>query len=439
MTRRRKRPNFFALTILGLVILFGYYFNQVYLPAQPNPFDATPTPTRSPEALATEAEELFKLGKLPQAIEAYQEAINASPQNPSLYIALARIQVWAGQYAEAQANAENAILLNPENSMAHAVRGWALDFQGVDKNSAAMESVQKAIDLDPNNALAHAYYVEVLVDSGIFDNYAKAAEESKVALNLDPNLLEAHRARGYILSTLGNEGNNFELAIAEYRAAIQIHPYIAILHMELANNLRFLQVYDEAITEYTLANTLNPSDPEPDRLISRTYATIGEYAKALQYAETAVKDRLTDPVLRGNYGVMLYRNFKYQQAFEQLSLAVTGGQTEDGFPVKGLALVNDLRIVEYYFTYGLALARTNQCGKALQVAQDIQANVRFDEITMEIVNENVNAIIEICQENLNNPAGDTPVATSADGTVVAETPAPETGTATPEPVGTSAP
>src|SRR5512139_1265840 len=439
MTRRRKRPNFFALTVLGLIILFGYYFNQVYLPAQPNPFEATPTVTRSPEALATEAEELFKLGKLSQSIEAYQEAINAAPQNPALYIALARIQVWAGQYAEAQANAENAILLNPENSMAHAVRGWALDFQGSEKNAAAMESVQKAIELDPNNALAHAYHVEILVDSGIFDNYAKAAEESKVALNLDLNLLEAHRARGYILSTLGNEGNNFELAIQEYRAAIQINPYIALLHMELANNLRLVQVYDEAITEYTLANTLNPSDPEPDRLISRTYATIGEYAKALQYAETAVKDRPTDPGLRGNYGVMLYRNFKYQQAFEQLSLAVNGGQTEDGFPVKGLPLANDLRIVEYYFTYGLALARTNQCGKALQVAQDIQANVRFDEITMELVNGNVSNVIEICQENLDNPAAATPVASPEDGTAVDETPAPETETATSEPVGTSAP
>ena len=60
MTRRRKRPNFFALIVLALVLLFGYYFNQVYLPAQPNPFEATPTPTRSPEGLAMEAEELFK-------------------------------------------------------------------------------------------------------------------------------------------------------------------------------------------------------------------------------------------------------------------------------------------------------------------------------------------------------------------------------------------
>lgn len=439
MTRRRKRPNLFGWTVFGLIILFGYYFSQIYLPSQPNPFDATPTATRSPESLVTEAEELFKDGKLLQAIDAYQEAINASPQNPVLYIALARIQVWAGQYAEAQANAENAILLNPENSMAHAVRGWALDFQGADKNAAAMESVQKAIELDPNNALAHAYYVEVLVDSGYFDNYAKAVEESKVALNLDSNLLETRRARGYILSTLSNDRINLELAIQEYRAAIQINPNIPILHIELGQNLRAMEVYEDAINEFTFANTLNPTDPEPDRLLSRTYATIGEYTKATQYAETAVRDRPTDAGLRGNYGVMLYHNFQYQQAAEQLSLAVNGGQTEDGFPIKGLPLTNESRVVEYYSTYGLALARTNQCGKALQVAQDIQANVRLDELSMETVNTNANRIIEVCQENLANPAIDTPIVTTADGTAVDETPTPEPETATPEPVGTSAP
>jgi len=41
-------------------------------------------------------------------------------------------------------------------------------------------------------------------------------------------------------------------------------------------------------------------------------------------------------------------------------MAVNGGQTEDGFPIRGLGLSNDMRIVEYYYTYGLALARTDQ-------------------------------------------------------------------------------
>ncbi|HET9908708.1 MAG TPA: tetratricopeptide repeat protein, partial [Anaerolineales bacterium] len=170
MNRRRRRPNYFGWTIFGLVVLFGYFFNQVYLPSQPNPFEATPTVTRSPESYVTEAEALFNDGKLLQAIDAYQAAIKASPQNPVLYIAIARLQVWAGQYEEAEANAENALLLSSNNSMAHAVHAWALDFQE-GKNGEAQASIVKALELDPNNALAHAYYAEILVDSNLFENY----------------------------------------------------------------------------------------------------------------------------------------------------------------------------------------------------------------------------------------------------------------------------
>jgi tetratricopeptide (TPR) repeat protein len=424
MTRRRKRPNLFSWTIFGLVVLFGYYFNQIYLPAQPNPFEATPTVTRSPESLATEAENLFKDGKLLPSIEAYQEAIKASPQNPALYIAVARIQVWAGQYEEAKANAENALLLNPENSMAYAVHAWALDFLGGEENRAeALNSIQKAIDLDDRNALAHAYYAEILIDTGLFENYDLAADHSRIALTLDPALLEARRARAYVLENVGADVYNYEQAIQEYKAAIAINPNIPILHMELGINLRFLEVYEEAIKEFTIANTLNPEDPEPDLLISRTYATIGDYAKAIQYAEQAVKDRATDPNLRGNYGVMLFRNFLYQPALEQLERAVKGGKTEDGLPITGMSLAVGGRVVEYYYTYGLALARTNQCGEALKISQQIKTAVPTDENAVFAADE----MIRICEENLANPPEDTPAPTD-----VEETAEPETETPTPE-------
>ena len=93
MNRRRRRPNYFGWTVFGLIVLFGYYFNQIYLPSQPNPFEATPTVTRSPESFVTQARELVNNGKLSQAIESFEQAIKASPQDPSLYIELARIQV----------------------------------------------------------------------------------------------------------------------------------------------------------------------------------------------------------------------------------------------------------------------------------------------------------------------------------------------------------
>ena len=426
MTRRNKRPNFFAWTVLGLVLLFGYYFNQVYLPTQPNPFMATPTVTRSPESYVTEAEALFKEGKLFPSIEAYKEAIRSSPQDSTLYVTLARMQVWAGQYDEAQTNAESALLLNSKNALAMGVRAWALDFQG--NNSEAMDTIEEAVAMDPNNALIQSYYAEILTDAG-FDYYDKAAEQSRAAVALDPNIVETHRARGYLLSRAPDPFpnpdpiTNLEESVQEYEAALKINKYIPILHMEQANNYRYLQATDKAVTEYTLANTLNPSDPEPEYLISRTYAGVGDYPKAVQYAEQAVNDDPTNALYRGNYAIMLNRNLRWPEAIDQFRLAINGGQTEDGKQIVGIPLdVNDRFSIEFHYTYAVVLARENQCGEALQVVQSLQSKVRSNEDAMAAADK----AIEICQENLDNPAVDTPTPTSP------EAPTAE-GTATPLP------
>jgi hypothetical protein len=61
-------------------------------------------------------------------------------------------------------------------------------------------------------------------------------------------------------------------------------------------------------------------------LISRTYATIGEYAKALQYAETAVKDDKTDRPLSRQLRRHVLPQFQIPEAVEQLKLAVKAGR-----------------------------------------------------------------------------------------------------------------
>ncbi len=399
MNRRRKRPNWFRIILLSLLVLAGAYVNRYILPNQPQIGVPTPTVTRSPESFVTEAEEYFAQGKLLPAIEAYKQAIASSPSDPSIYVALARTQVFAGQYKEAQNSAESAILLNNNNSNAHAVRAWALDFQG--ESLEAEASIKRALELDPNNALAHAYYSEILVDafysgSGILNAIEKAIEESKVAQALAPERLETRRARGYVLEATGN----YEEAIREYEQAIAINPNIADLHLALGRNYRTLGIYDKAVESFTRANALNPEDPTPDLFISRTYATIGEYAKAMQYAESAVTDNPSQTSLRGNLGVMYYRNSYWTDAITELGYVVNGGMTEDGVRIDAIPLVpNNARTAEYYSTYGLALSRLNECGKALQVARTILERIPADEIAVE----NANAIISRCQQSLDSP------------------------------------
>ena len=82
-----------------------------------------------PESFVNQGEEYFRDGKLNLAIEAYQNAVYSDPGNPSNYIELARLQVFAGLYDEAITNSQNALLKNPNNPTAHAVLGWALGFK----------------------------------------------------------------------------------------------------------------------------------------------------------------------------------------------------------------------------------------------------------------------------------------------------------------------
>jgi len=399
MNKRRSRPNWFRIILLSLLVLGAAYVNR-FVVTNIDPLGVpSPTPTISPETLIAEAEELFKQGKLLPAADAYKKAIISEPNAPVAHIMLARTLAFAGQYKEAQRSAEDALLLDPGNSMAHAVRGWALNFQG--EYLEAETSVKRALELDPNNALAHAYYVEVLIDSyysglGSFDGIEKAIEESKVAQALAPDLLETHRARGYILEATGN----YEEAIREYESAIAINPNIADLYLSIGRNYRTLGIYDQAVDAFTRADALNPQDPNPDLYLSRTYATIGEYGKALQFAESAVTNNPADTNLRGNLGVMYYRNSYWAEAVQELSYVVKGGLSQDGIKMDSINLTpNSPRVAEYYFTYGLALARKDQCGEALQIAQLIISRIPTDELGVD----NANEIVNRCQQNLNSP------------------------------------
>ncbi len=392
--KRGRRSNPWRIMIILILIGAALYVNQVVVPATPPLFIPTGTPTRSPESLINEAEALYESGKLTQAISAYQQAIYADPDNPSIYIAMSRAQVFNGQYEDALENAEKALILNNTNPMAYAVKGWALDFLG--DFTQAEGAVKRALELDPNNPLAHAYYAEILMDKalvgqGDIGTIDKAAEESRIAMSLAPNQLETLRARGYVLWNTGN----YEEAIQQYKAALAINDKIADLHLALGYNYHFLGEYDQAVNEYLQALALNPTDYIPPYEISRTYSTVGDFSQAVQYADQAIKADPEKPSLHGNMGVMYYKNNQMAEAIPELALAVHGGTMQDGTMVEGMPLDYG-RVAEFYAIYGLALAKSNRCSEAIPIFQAIRSGVPDDEINVY----NAEQGLIVCQENL---------------------------------------
>ena len=399
MTRRTRRPSYWRIVLLLVLIGAALYINQVVVPATPPLFIPTATETRSPESYVNQAEEYYNAGKINLAIDAYEDAIYANPSNPANYVALARLQVYTGDYEQAITNAQNALLQNPNNPMAHAVLGWALSFQ--EKFSDAELEIKKALSLDPNNAVIHAYYAEILINQGDYGLYDKAAEESQKAQQLDPTLLETRRARGIVLLNT----QNLEQARDEFQAALTINKNIADLHLYLGVTYKALGDYDKAQEALLASYALNPADTIALTELSRAFFADGRYPQAAQYAEEAAKVDPADPRLHGNLGIVHYKTEDYTNAISELALAVHGGVTEDGVAVEGIPLDYG-RVEEYYWYYGFALARANRCAEAVPIFQALLVGVPNDEIAVYNATEG----LAICQESIQTPAL-TPTAT----------------------------
>lgn len=425
MSHKRERMNPFRVVFLLLIIAAIFYADKYWVPNIPNPFIATPTATRPPESYITDAQNLEDQGRLTMAISAYLQAQEVDPKNPSNYLALARLYIYTGSYDLAIEQSEYALLLNPESDQGMALRGWAMGLSGDYINGEG--SLKDAIAQNPENAAAYAYLSELYVlmvqaGQGQLETSQTAIDLSKQAMEMAPGSLETHRARGIVLEYTGNYND----AITEFEAAIAIDPNIASLHLALGRNYSAVQEYSKAITEYTRANALNPKDPQPETLISKTYLTNGDYTKAIQYAEAAIQDDPTDPYLFGNLGLAYWRNGQYQNAADVLKIATQGGTTNAGDIIEGLP-IDYSYAGQYYYTYGLALAKLGQCNMALQIAQAVATGMRNDEIAVY----NAQEMINMCALLSTQGATDVPTSTAGPYFLV------DTPTPTPEVTATS--
>lgn len=419
MSKKRRKVNPWLLTFLLISIGGLVYLNMVVVPMMDPPFVPTATPTRDPLSFIQEADALSAEGKYLQAIEAYQGAINVDPQNITNYLKISRLQIYTDQLVLAQVNAQNAILLDNSVSEAYALSGWAKGFQKDYLNGET--DARRAIELDQNSGFAHAvlaYILALRVEAGLeeLDTMDLAIEESRTALALEPNLLEAHWARGYVLEIT----SNYEDAVAELDTAIAVNSNVARVHLALGRNLINTGDLDRSVFEFTKAYSLNPTDSTPNLFISRVYGMLGEWDKGIQYGSLALRDDPQDPQLYSNLGTLYFRKGQYNQALPYLETAVRGGTAEDGQVVEGIPLSYASGVIELYSRYGLALARINRCNEAVSVANALLQNVADNADGVY----NADQIIQICEENLLNP----PTATPAPSPTVVTGP-----TATPEP------
>ncbi|MBG0786667.1 MAG: tetratricopeptide repeat protein [Anaerolineaceae bacterium] len=423
-TFRRTNPksNIYRVLVLVVLIVFFGAVLAGFANGEVEPlFMPTPTPTRTTHSFVVEGDTHFAAGNLDSSIEAYLKAAELDPTDPTILTELARVQTYSSsllstdaersqRLQEALASINKAKELAPNDSEVLAVRAFVLDWNSTDPtlndakaatdllNEAESEAVL-ALQLDNTNTLALAYYAEILVDQ---TKWTQAQQYIEQAVERDPSLMDVHRILAYTYETLGE----YNLAIQEYKKAVNIMPNLTFLYLSIGRIYRHLELYDQALEYFATAVNVNEqlgiNDPIPYLAIANTYAQQGEFFIAALNVQVALDMTPANPDVYGQLGVIYHKSRNYEGAIPALQCALDGCTAEESCDVRqcnpdvdpmvaieGLPLTDNTAV--YYFTYGSVLSGLHRdgaddyCDRALVVFDELRAVYPDDETIMSIV------------------------------------------------------
>jgi adenylate cyclase len=170
------------------------------------------------------------------------------------------------------------------------LQGWTYFHRVGPKNMAmARHLFARAIELDPTFAKAwagladgHAY--DYLYYNPSPENLQEAGRASQKALELAPELAEAHTSRAFALSLSGN----FAGAEAEFEAAIRINPNLFEAHYLYARTCFHEGRLERAAELFERASTLRPLDYQSLILLSRVLEGLGQPELSLDAAKRGI-------------------------------------------------------------------------------------------------------------------------------------------------------
>jgi TolB-like protein len=163
-------------------------------------------------------------------------------------------------------------------------------FEDFDKLKQSEQLFERAIDLDPNFALAIARYSQL--ESWIvhtFDPTAARREKARTlaerALQLQPDLPEAHLARG-VSYYYGD--NNYDAALKEFEIAQRGLPNESEIYLYSGAIQRRQGKWAESTANLEKAVSLNPKDAWPLQNLTDNYAMQRDYEKANKTIDRAL-------------------------------------------------------------------------------------------------------------------------------------------------------
>jgi Tfp pilus assembly protein PilF len=196
---------------------------------------------------------------------------------------------------------------------------YAWSQRGRDNVAASIADFKEAIVADPMFALAYSGLADaysVAPPYGVSmpkEAHTLALAAAGKAIELEPNLAEAHAAMGAALA----HTRQWEAAEKEFKRSLQLNPNNASAHYLYAfETLTPMKRLDEAAPQYRAALEIDP----------------------------------LSPIINGNYGVFLFMRHKYDESLQQLKKAM---ELQPSFTVTSLR-IGDLLALKGDFRNAIA-------------------------------------------------------------------------------------
>ena len=263
-----------------------------------------------------------------KAIDYFKAAIKIEPDYALAYagIASSYITLWHYNYLppekclpQAKEAIRQCIMLDDEIAESHLAIGIMKTWYEWDFSAAHIE-LKKAIELNPNIAEAHEKYAMCMQ---LLGNYTEATKHASIAYNLDPISLMINFNVGIVYMVAGNYDKELEYG----RRLVELEPNFYGSHLLVGCSLIGLKKYEEAFPEIEIALHQNIGSLTL-RYMGLIYGLMGENVKAREVVEK-MKDLVSTQWV-GNYdiGVVYLALGEFDNAFQYFEKAI---EKHEGF------------------------------------------------------------------------------------------------------------
>ena len=305
------------------------------------------------------------------AIEYFESAVSMQPEADSIHYPLAMAYRQIGDLEKAREHLKKRGTKTPEypDPLMEELRKvrtgkqffWSQGTVALSEGrfAEAAEAFRQMVAADPQEPIAHMDLGTALLQLGDVDG---ALDKYRESLRLSPGNPRLH----YNLGLVYTLQKAYAKALEHYRNAVELDPGFENAHFNAANLLMRLGKMAQAGQHYGRVNELNPSHAFARFMQAMTLVKLGRYREARTLLESSHRALPEDIDIAHALARLLAASPESTASDGRLSLKLLESVLKSQYEVA----------FEHFETLAMALAKTGQFHRALQVQQAMMDEVR---------------------------------------------------------------